>query len=485
MSNELTPQNIKEAPEAGAGVSVLELDEIQGDVLLGLQKFFERFVFFEIKDVKTFKAALRHKVAHRITTSRTVELREFQLRDHKNQGSKTVLPNVGLNLGFTNSGILKLVPGANLKDPSYAVGAKAQAASLNDPVDAQKNPNTWVPQFLNANIDGVFLITGGTQAAVDEEAVTVLAVLGATVTVSFDQTGNVRPDSEKGHEHFGWLDGVSQPGINGLSNPFPGQRLLDPGLFVFGYGTTENPPLVWMKNGSFMVFRRLKQMVLEFDTFTLNQGQTLGMDPVLLAARLVGRWKSGAPIALTPAQDDSTMGPDPQRNNNLDFADDQAQRRCPFGAHIRKTNPREDLVPQEKGVDPHRIIRAGIPYGPEVSSAEETAGATQQDRGLMFVCYQTSISNQFEFVQSKWANNPGFIFGKKHPDGTPVTVGIDPIIGQSNAPNRARATDELVSNYPTGNVRSTLNEPQDFVIPTGAGYFFMPSIEAVENELSS
>jgi Dyp-type peroxidase family len=239
-----------------------------------------------------------------------------------------------------------------------------------------------------------------------------------------------------------------------------------------------------MKNGSFMVFRRLKQLVPEFDTFTLNQGQTLGMDPVLLAARLVGRWQSGAPVALTPAQDDSTMGPDPQRNNNFDFADDQAQRRCPFGAHIRKTNPREDLVPQEKGVDPHRIIRAGIPFGPEVSSAEETAGATQQDRGLLFVCYQTSIPNQFEFVQSKWANNPGFIFGKKHPDGTPVIVGIDPIIGQSNAPNRARTTDEPVSNYPTGNVRSTLNEPQDFVIPTGAGYFFMPSIEAVENELS-
>jgi Dyp-type peroxidase family len=208
--------------------------------------------------------------------------------------------------------------------------------------------------------------------------------------------------------------------------------------------------------------RRLKQLVPEFDTFTLNQGQTLGMDPVLLAARLVGRWQSGAPIALTPAQDDSTMGPDPQRNNNFDFADDQAQRRCPFGAHIRKTNPRGDLVPQETGVDPHRIIRAGIPFGPEVSSAEETAGSTQQDRGLMFVCYQTSIPSQFEFVQSKWANNPGFVFGKKHPDGTPVTVGIDPITGQSNAPNRARTMDEPVSNYPTGNVRSTLTEPQDF-----------------------
>jgi deferrochelatase/peroxidase EfeB len=104
---------------------------------------------------------------------------------------------------------------------------------------------------------------------------------------------------------------------------------------------------------------------------------------------------------------------------------------------------------------------------------------------LLFVCYQTSIPSQFEFVQIKWANNTGFIFGKKHPDGTPVTVGFDPIIGQNGSLNRARTTDEPVPNYPTGNVRSTLNEPNDFIIPTAAGYFFVPSIEALTNELSA
>jgi len=492
MSNELTPQNLTTSV-----VPNIDVDQIQGDVLIGLQKFAEHFLFFQIRDVPGFKALLRKKIAHQITTTRTVQEREFHLRDHKNQGKTTPLPNIGVNLAFTEGGIGKLIPATNngqtLGDTSFFAGAKKQALSLGDPVDAAQNPSTWLPQFLNATIDGVFLITGGTDADVNAKATKLLGILGATVAASFEENGDVRLGLEKGHEHFGWLDGVSQPGINGLVTPFPGQRLLDPGLFAFGYGPTANPPLPWMKNGSFMVFRRLKQLVPEFDQYQLTKAAALGMDPVLLGARLVGRWKSGAPFALTPSQDDSTMGPDPQRNNNFDFADDQGERRCPFGAHIRKTNPRADFgLPDNAGVDPqtadvdiHRIMRAGIPFGPEVTVAEAANGKTATDRGLMFVCYQTSIPKQFEFVQIKWANNPGFIFGKKHPDGSAVVVGFDPIIGQNATVPRTRFMDEPVPNYPIGNTRSTLNEPNDFIVPTAAGYFFVPSIEALTNELST
>ena len=324
----------------------------------------------------------------------------------------------------------------------------------------------------------------------DCEASAVLEILGAAVSVVYDETGSVRPGSERGHEHFGWQDGISQPGVTGLTTPLPGQRLLDPGRFVFGYpgqpGGTTTPPLPWMSNGSFMVFRRLVQLVPEFNQFLTSQANTLGMDPGLLGARLVGRWKSGAPLAVTPTQDNPTVGFDPQQNNNFDFANDQGERSCPFGAHIRKTNPRADLNPQETAVDPRRIIRAGIPFGPEVSADEQASGTTQQQRGLMFVCYQTSIASQFEFLQISWANNPGFVFGKTHPDGSAVAVGWDPIIGQNNAldQNRARTMDEPVPNYPAGNVRSTLQEPQDFVVATGGAYFFVPSISAMKNELA-
>jgi deferrochelatase/peroxidase EfeB len=109
----------------------------------------------------------------------------------------------------------------------------------------------------------------------------------------------------------------------------------------------------------------------------------------------------------------------------------------------------------------------------------------------MFVCYQTSIPNQFEFVQEKWVNNPTFIsptpLVKNHPDGSEITVGFDPIIGQNtvNGQVQPRTSDEPVPNYPTGNVRSTLQEPQNFIVPTGGAYFFVPSIAALENELSA
>ncbi len=496
MADDLTPQQVLADPQVQPGAPLLELDEIQGDVLLGLQKLFQRFVFFEISATAAFKTALHDKLVQRITTTHLVKLREFQLRDHRAHGHKEKLPAVGLNLGFTNDGVQKLMAGAALGDPSFTAGAVQQAPSLNDPAGL----STWLPQFLSAPIDGVFFVTGGTQEAVDAEVDVVLGVLGAAVTVSYDTKNDqakTRPGTEHGHEHFGWKDGVSQPGIAGLSSPFPGQDVLAPGLFVFGYpGEPDQPPAPnpprpsWMKNGSFMVFRRLKQLVPEFNQFVLNQAQVLGLDPVLLGARIVGRWKSGAPLALTPAQDDTTLAANPQQNNNFDFADDQAQRRCPFGAHIRKTNPRQD-IPQP-ALDPRRIIRAGIPFGPEVSAAETAAGQSQQERGLMFVCYQTSIPQQFEFVQKSWANNAKFvspIVPKTRPgDGSTVTVGVDPIIGQAagaaGSPARARQTDEPVPNYPTGNVRSTLNLAQDFVVPTGGGYFFMPSISALKHELT-
>jgi len=498
MSNETTPQRLLAAPVSTPELPALNLHEIQGDVLIGLQKNYERFIFFKIVEVAAFKSALRKHLAHRITSTLTVKAREFQLRDHKTNGGKEPLPLVGLNLGFTNTGIKTLLAGADLEDASFDKGAAALAPSLGDALDGTGKLINWKPEFLSNNIDGVFLVTGGTQAAVDGEAQHVLGILGASITVIFDETGQVRPGLEKGHEHFGWLDGVSQPGVKGLTDPFPGQRLIDPGHFVFGYpGQAGPPPLAWMNNGSFMVFRRLNQLVPEFNNFILSAAGTLGVDPVLLGARLVGRWKSGAPLALTPSQDDTTLGADPNQNNNFDFSDDQGERRCPYAAHIRKTNPRADFdqggLSQEKAVDPRRVIRAGIPFGPEVSPTEQSANTTSQERGLMFVCYQTSIPNQFEFLQITWANNPNFISDgippvlKKHPDGSVVKVGFDPIIGQNtvNGQPQPRTADEPVPNYPTGNVRSTLQEPQNFIVPTGGAYFFVPSIAALENELSA
>jgi hypothetical protein len=102
----------------------------------------------------------------------------------------------------------------------------------------------------------------------------------------------------------------------------------------------------------------------------------------------------------------------------------------------------------------------------------------------MFVCYQTSIERQFEYIQRSHANNPGFVSGKVRPgSGAPVTPGFDPIIGQA-AGEGAREMDEPYPNYPAGSRRTTLEMPRQFVVLTAAGYFFMPSISALRTVLT-
>ena len=129
----------------------------------------------------------------------------------------------------------------------------------------------------------------------------------------------------------------------------------------------------------------------------------------------------------------------------------------------------------------HRIIRAGIPFGPEVQPGETR---TAHSRGLMFVCYQIAIGRQFEFIQARFANDPDFVPGKRRPDiGSPVTPGFDLVIGQAPG-NGPRSMDEPVPYYPTGNRRTALEMPDQFVRLTAAGYFFMPSLSALRTVLT-
>jgi deferrochelatase/peroxidase EfeB len=233
----------------------LDLDQIQGDVLIGLQKNFQRFVFFAINDVPAFKATLGTSLAKRITTSKRVLEREHELQNLKKHGSNEVLPLVGVNVAFTSSGIALLVPGVDktLGDPSFASPAAVRAKAAADVVDATGAPG-WDAPFAQDSVHGVFFVTGGTQAAVDTEAAAITGLFGPAITVLVDDLANVRPGAEAGHEHFGWKDGISQPAVDGLNDPLPGQEVVEPGTFVFGYGSTPAPAaLPWMRNGSFMV----------------------------------------------------------------------------------------------------------------------------------------------------------------------------------------------------------------------------------------
>jgi Dyp-type peroxidase family len=225
-------------------------------------------------------------------------------------------------------------------------------------------------------------------------------------------------------EHFGFADGFSQPALEGFSDgdstrgegvpEANGWRPLALGEFILGYEDEESridrkrrlpsaPADPLGRSGTYMVWRKLKEDVALFRR-TIRAASELyhGGDEAKLLAKVVGRWQNGAPLVTAPAAQPDGFDPSAPGANDFRYAPDPDGLRCPLGAHIRRSNPRDALGFDGKLSFRHRIIRRGMPYGPELPS-----GVLQddgQDRGLIFVCFNASISRQFESIQRQWLN---------------------------------------------------------------------------------
>ncbi|KAJ7892195.1 fungal peroxidase [Mycena leptocephala] len=453
----------------------LNLDDVQGDILIGMRKPVELFFFFSISNTKAFKAKLKRDILPLITTTTQIF------------NNETAAPSTLVNIAFSQTGLfaLNLTGDANnLNDPAFAAGQRHGNDEL-------------VPQFVGTSIHGVILFGSDTEKSINRTLASLQSKLGNTIVEKYSLRGAMRPPPNKGHEHFGFLDGISNPTINGFTAK-PGQAVVPASEILVGQpdDTSVTRP-AWAKDGSFLVFRQLKQLVPEFNKFLADNpivepGLTPEQGSELLGARMVGRWKSGAPVVLSPMFDDPMLGKDDNRNNNFTFAEPGQptsnltdQSKCPLSAHIRKTRPRADLGLPETSI--HHIVRAGIPYGPEVTSSEASSNTTQIERGLAFVAYQSNIKNGFQFLQKTWANNQGF----RQPG-----VGFDPIIGTDSwheifellswrviAGANGGAERPVNGLDPTDPARNfTLST--DFVVSRGGEYFFSPSLSAIANTLS-
>jgi len=299
------------------------------------------------------------------------------------------------------------------------------------------------------------------------------------------------PDMHDSREHFGFRDNITSVHIDGgFGVKDPGQSIVPAGEFVLGYKNaygqyTATPCLDGStdigKNGTYLVFRKLVQDVPAFwkycETIAANLPNPTAdaIPPEFIGAKMVGRWRSGAPLALCPFADDPALALDSDLVNNFGYsAEDPKGFGCPMGAHMRRANPRDTLSTLDPAgsrvvVDHHRVLRRARSYGAPYEDPT-TAEPDGEERGLLFFCVSADIARQFEFVQQTWMMDPKFADMWNEPD---------PITGQeANVYGDPATGAEFTIPQKTGRIR--LRSVPQFITVAAGAYFFLPGIAALQ-----
>lgn len=356
---------------------------------------------------------------------------------------------------------------------AFVEGAVRRASYLGD--ENESAPEHWQQHFKAAELHALISLSAATPAglvAVRERFEAALAQHPGAAKPLGVESGAGRKDHR---EHFGFVDGIGQPDVAQSGLPVilgggtptkTGWQRIPAGEFVLGYPNTLEQPAPndsLLRNGSFLAFRKLRQDVAAFRAFVSQNAKRTKQAEELLAARLFGRWQSGAPLALAALRDDPALGKDAQRNNDFGFADDGDGFTTPFGAHIRRANPRNDPTgPTTNQTAAHRIIRRATPYGVELAAGASDDGA---DRGVLFVVVNADIERQFEFVQANWLNSTLSSRRLTH------DADRDPIVGANDGTGKFL--------IPGANGPTLLWALPRFITVRGAAYFFLPGLAAL------
>lgn len=463
---------------------MLELEQIQSNVLREYRRgegpAFVRYVFLRFGDEARARAFIGALMPH-VRSCADVD-----------RGVPWVL-----NLGLTYAAIEMFGHGGDarsLDDRDHEVAGAIEAfkqgmrprarAVLGD--DGPSAVKHWDAAFRDDQLHAVLSLSAHERAGMDAVEAVVDEALAAETTVVrlHDEQGEDFGGEHAGTEHFGYADGISQPSIlySGLPE-YPGEGKamgrrgwgrLQPGEVVLGYVDESGKVQFrsrFFKNGSFMVFRKLEQHVERFRRYVAELAARNEQDPELIAAKIVGRWRSGAPLVLRPKRDDPELGSDPQQNNDFRYASDPEGLACPFGAHVRRAHPREDPTgPTEVQTRLHRILRRGTPYGPRLAEGAPDDG---KERGLLFVVINADISRQFEFVQLNWINSVL--------SSTRLTLPADrdPLVGSQRSGDGAG---KLVMPSSRRRRAPTIawSLPR-FVTTRGGAYFLLPSLDTLHD----
>jgi Dyp-type peroxidase family len=437
----------------------IDLADIQGNILRGYTFPCAAYLFLRIDDPAKARA-LMGRMLPQISTA-----------EEWTDGP----PSTALHVALTYAGLQAVgVPQAILDSfpEEFREGMAARAERLGD--RGPSAPSQWESGLGTG--DAHVLVT---VYAVDDEhldrARTALKTVGAEGAVTVINETRAAA-LEAGRDHFGFADGIAQPSLHGSgvsARPGDGQpngdgtwRDVAIGEFLLGHQDEDGslpaaPAAPFDCNGTFMVYRKLRQDTAAFRRFIAEQGAKYPGGPEKLAAKIVGRWPDGTPVSVSPDAPDPSVASDPARINDFSYADDAEGLRCPLGAHIRRTNPR-DMKEFFDGrlTNRHRIIRRGRSYGaPLPPGVAEDDG---QDRGLVFICFQASIWRQFETIQALWID-----------DGDPFGLGPDKdfLIGEPNGDGGKMTIQGRPPHF--------LKPQPRFVTLRGGEYLYRPSMTAL------
>ncbi|MFI6889108.1 Dyp-type peroxidase [Streptosporangium canum] len=434
----------------GQTPAALELDDIQRGVLSPRPTpYAATYILFRIDD-RAHGRELMRRVSAVVTSA---------------ADTTSPLGETWVSVALTFHGLKALgVPREALETFAWEFrqGMAARAAALGDV--GESGPENWETPLGTPEVHVVLVAlapdSARLKAAVDRARPAYHALPG--ITAIWRQDCHALPTET---EPFGYRDGISHPAVEGSgfagSNPL--ETPLKAGEFVLGYrdelGGVQAPrPEVLGRNGTYVVFRKLHQRVAAFRRY-LRDNSTGGEDEELLAAKIMGRWRSGAPLALSPSRDDPGLGADRGRNNAFLYEqDDPMGFTTPGGCHIRRGNPRDAAVAGVPRL--HRMIRRGTAYGPPLP--EGVLRDDGAERGLMFAFVGANPGRQFEFVQSEWMND-GVFFG--------AGDDRDPVIGSNDGPG-----DFTIPQRP---LRRRLRALPRFVVTRGGEYCFMPGLNAL------
>lgn len=424
------------------------LSDVQGVVVRGYKMPHARHLLVRVDSVAAARALLGSLVDG--TPGRPQVTRAASWADK---------PDSTLTVAVTAEGLDALGVSLATFPAEFTEGAAARARVVGDV--GPSDPVHWRPVFTSPELHLVFSMTAMSKAAWEGATDALLAGTVPGLTVLDQLDADLLPGRT---DHFGYVDGISQPTVEPAPPPGPPDRMAvqRTGAFLLGHPSqftdhrfpVPDPPELG-HNGSFAALRVMAQDVDAFRDLLAEQSRRTGMDPELVAAKLCGRWRSGTPLVLSPGGNTALAE---AALNDFAYAGDERGERCPIGAHVRRMYPRDSRV-AGGGPDKRRIVRRGLTYGPPYDPARPRDG---RERGVIGLFIGASLKEQFEFILAEWAHGGDFAPGLH---GTQ-----DPFLGAGGT-----------FRVPVPGGRTELTDLPRLVTTRGGAYVFLPSITGIRH----